>query len=368
MYKTLSRLISGLILASLLLIPLSAVFADNQGDLDGPVLTASFVDCMMKFKWTKIADDKNAEGYAVFLKNNAKEKADWNKKPFALLKKVNNNYDYYNLKGMPEGTYTAQVSLYGYNVLGFILDNYSNEVTVENKSCVSEAPKPETPQPQEPEKPVMVGQSIYLNGAVTENGVELNFGFESKAAKKSVVYNQFKIERWEIKGKYRIAGTKTVFAVNADENSYTDKEVLSGRKYGYRVTAVVQAADKEKIVAFSKTVKVVFVHAASPLALYAQYDAVNKKIKLTWHGGVKGLAYNGYALYMARGQFAPESWTDKNAVLLNKDTASYEAPVAEDNSDKYYFRLYQYQTNLGGTHVYHQPGSDVAEVQVWTIK
>lgn len=359
--KTFSKFISGLVLASLLLIPTSAVFADNQGDLDGPVLTASFADCTMKFKWTKIADDKNAEGYAVFLKNNAKEKADWNKKPFALLKKANNNYDYYNLKGMPVGIYTAQVSLYDYNVFGFILDNYSNEVVVENKSC-------EQPASSEPEKPVVVGKSIYLNGAVTENGVELNFGFESKAAKKSVVYNQFKIERWEIKGKYRIAGTKTVFYVNADENSYTDKEVLSGRKYGYRVMAVVQAADKEKVVAFSKTVKVVFVHAASPLALYADYDSVNKKIKLTWHGGVKGLAYNGYALYMARGQFAPESWTDKDAVFFNKGMTSYEAPVAEDNSDKYYFKLYQYQTNLGGANVYHQPGSDVAEVQVLVLQ
>lgn len=352
--KTLYKLVSGLVLASLLLIPTSAVFAGNQGDLDGPVLTAEFADCMMKFKWTKIADDKNAEGYAVFLKNNAKDKPDWNKKPFALLKKANNNYDYYNLKGMTVGTYTAQVALYDYNVLGFILDNYSNEVVVENKSC--EAPA------TEPEKPVVVGQSIYLNGAVTENGVELNFGFESKAAKKSVVYNQFKIERWEIKGTTRIAGTKTVFAVNADENFYTDKEVLSGRKYGYRVMAVVQAADKEKVVAFSKTVKFVFVHAASPLALYAKYNYSTGKMTLTWHGGVKGLAYNGYVLYMARGQFEPDSWTDKEPLLFKKGTNSYEYDVKD--SDNYYFRLYQYQTNLGGTKVFHQPGSDVVKAEV----
>ena len=36
---------------------------------------------------------------------------------------------------MPVGTYAAKVALYGYNVSGFIFDNYSNEVAVENKSC-----------------------------------------------------------------------------------------------------------------------------------------------------------------------------------------------------------------------------------------
>ena len=41
-------------------------------------------------------------------------------------------------------------------------------------------------------------------------------------------------------GKYRVADTKTVFYVNADQNSYTDKQVLSGRKYAYRVAAVVR--------------------------------------------------------------------------------------------------------------------------------
>ncbi|MEK7172331.1 MAG: hypothetical protein AAB739_05495 [Patescibacteria group bacterium] len=351
MYKTFSKFVSAVVLASLILVPTGAALADG----DGPVLTGEFVDCTMKFKWTKIADDVSAEGYAVFLKNTAKEKADWDKKPFALLKKKNNNYDYYNLKGMPVGTYAAKVALYGYNVSGFIFDNYSNEVAVENKSC-------EVPKPQEPEKPVVVGQSIYLNGAVTENGVELGFGFESKAAKKSVSFQQFKIERWEMNGKYRVADTKTVFYVNADQNSYTDKQVLSGRKYAYRVAAVVQAADKEKVVAFSKSVKFIFVHPASPLVLSAKYDSVSKKIKLSWDGGVKGLAYNGYALYLSRGTSAPESWGDKPVVLLKKGVTEYDAEFNPDISDNYYFRIYQYQTNTGGVNVYHQPGSNVSVI------
>ncbi len=351
MYKTFSKFISALVLASLILVPTGAALADG----DGPVLTGEFASCMMKFKWTKVADDVNAEGYAVFLKNTVKDKPDWDKKPFALLKKVNKNYDYYNLKGMPVGTYTAKVALYDYNVMGFVFDNYSNEVGVEVKSC-------EVPAPQQPEPLVVVGKSIYLNGTVTENGVELDFGFESKAAKKSVSFQQFQIDRWEIKDNYRIAGTKTVFYVNADQNSYTDKEVLSGRKYAYRVAAVVQAATGVKVVAFSKTVKFVFVHPVSPLVISAKYDSVSKKIKLSWDGGVKGLAYNGYALYLARGTVAPESWGDKAVVLLKKGVNEYDAEFNPDISDNYYFRIYQYQTNTGGVNVYHQPGSNVAVV------
>ena len=82
MYKTFSKFVSAVVLASLILVPTGAALADG----DGPVLTGEFANCTMKFKWTKIANDVNAEGYAVFLKNTAKEKADWDKKPFALLK------------------------------------------------------------------------------------------------------------------------------------------------------------------------------------------------------------------------------------------------------------------------------------------
>lgn len=346
MYKTFSKFVSALVLASLILVPTSAVLADEEG----PVLTGGFADCTMKFKWTKIANDVNAEGYAVFLKNTAKDKPDWNKKPFALLKKKNYNYDYYNLKGMPVGTYVAKVALYGYNISGFVFDNYSNEVIIENKAC-------ENPQP-----PVSIGKSIYLNGTVNENGVELDFGFESRIAKKFVSFQQFKIERWEMNGKYRVAGTKAVFYVNADQNSYIDKEVLSGRKYAYRVAAVVQAANGEKVIAFSKSVKFVFIHPSSPLVISAKYDPATQKIKLSWIGGVKGLAYNGYALYLARGTSAPESWGDKPVVLLKKGVTEYDAEFNPDISDNYYFRVYQYQTNLGGVNVYHQPGSNVSVI------
>lgn len=120
-------------------------------------LTGSVKDCMMTFHWTTLPETTNdVEGYAVFLKKSDDANAQWFKKPFALLKKANNNYNYYNLSGMPAGSYTAKVASYDYDITGYKFANYSNEVTVDYTSCGTTSTPASTPVPTQTSVPVSV--------------------------------------------------------------------------------------------------------------------------------------------------------------------------------------------------------------------
>ncbi|MBI4995147.1 hypothetical protein HZC21_05950 [Candidatus Peregrinibacteria bacterium] len=323
-------------------------------------LTAEQKDCMMKFNWSTEADDVKLEGYAVFLKQPGD--VDWSEKPFALLKKVNKNYDYYNLLGMPDGNYTAKVAAYDYDVNGFKFWAQSNEANVDYKSCT--AVEPPVPNPDNPNPaPVSAVQKLYLVGAVTSDGIILHYGFKNDVP----VFHQYEVTRWETKkGVGRLVDTKTVFYTPASKDGgFVDTEVVAGHSYAYKVAAVVQAATGAKKIAYSQTSVVVFVHS-EPLAMTVKvkyFDNGEKaKIILNWHGGVKWAKTNGYALYKYEGEPGSQKLTDLEPVILKKTVKGYEFKITKTGT--YNFKLYQFQKTGSGALVFHQPGAELESVEV----
>ncbi len=113
--------------------PQDFVPANIAGTTTSLSLTGTVSECMLKYNWTTLPSSAvQPEGYAVFLKNANETDPNWSIKPFALLRKSLNNYNYYNLSGMPYGTYIAKVAAYNYDVIGYKFDTYSNEVTITN--------------------------------------------------------------------------------------------------------------------------------------------------------------------------------------------------------------------------------------------
>ena len=108
--------------------------ANIAGNSSALSLTGKIEDCTLKYNWSTLPDSMKVEGYAIFLKNVSDTDENWSIKPFGLLRKAYNNYNYYNLSGMPFGTYVAKIAKYDYDVIGYKFDNYSNEVTL-NLTC-----------------------------------------------------------------------------------------------------------------------------------------------------------------------------------------------------------------------------------------
>lgn len=209
-----------------------------------------------------------------------------------------------------------------------------------------------------PKPPTFAGQKIYVIAGTTDNGVVLHFGFTKTAPS----FDRYRIERWEVgSGSQRLSDTKRTFFVAPSQNSYVDTEVLAGRKYAYRVTAIAAVDGETKDIAYSKAVPVVFVDMAKPLALKGSYDSEDDSITLKWKGGVKPTTFNGYALYITSGDSADLS--SVSPILLPKSMKGLVIGV--EGSGVYHFRVYQYQSAPNGSaYVYHQPGSDTIDVVV----
>lgn len=111
--------------------PQTMIVTNKVGTTTSLALTGEVKDCMMKFKWSTLSDSVRLEGYAIFLKNVNDTDDTWFKKPFGLLEKTLGNHTYYNLSGMPYGTYIAKVATYDYDITGYQFDTYSNEVKVD---------------------------------------------------------------------------------------------------------------------------------------------------------------------------------------------------------------------------------------------
>lgn len=216
-------------------------------------------------------------------------------------------------------------------------------------------------------------QKLYAVGGMTDDGVILHYGFVNDEDESDTEFDQYMIERWEMgNGRQRLSKTRRIFYTDPSQNIFTDTRVLAGRTYAYRVSAVTVSDNGVDVVASSNTAPVVFVSNKNALNLKGSYSAESGKISLHWSGGVKGPSFSGYAVYV----YAGEQKADLSAlspIILPKKmknisftvNGASDAGGAPSAPVTYHFKVYQYQmVPKDGAYVFHQPGSDLVDVEV----